>query len=180
MSDKQDAATNRLDEFVRLLTEHDRGVWLYILSIVPNWADAEEIHQETNVKLWQEFGKFTPGSNFAAWARTIARFEVLSFRERRQRDWLYLSEQFLDLVDGDVEAVVDRGKTRQDVLADCVDELSPFNRELVRLHYTVGCKIKEIAGKVGRTPEAVYKILQRTRLELRQCVDRKVHGEGRP
>ena len=65
MSDEQSPASDRLGEFVRLLTEHDRGVLLFILSLVPNWTDAEEIQQETNVKLWQGFGKFQLGSDFA-------------------------------------------------------------------------------------------------------------------
>jgi RNA polymerase sigma-70 factor, ECF subfamily len=177
MDQPQPPTNDRSQEFVRLLTEHDRDVLLYILSLVPNWADAEEIHQETNIKLWQEFAKFRPQSGFVAWARTIARYEVLTFRERKQRHWQHMSQRFLSLVTAEVEAAADQGKARQAALVECVEELGSFHREVVRLHYTVRCKIKDIAHKLGRTPDAVYKAIQRTRLELRQCVERKL-GEG--
>lgn len=39
------------EEFVRLLTQHQRRVYAYILGIVPNWNDADEILQETNIRL---------------------------------------------------------------------------------------------------------------------------------
>jgi RNA polymerase sigma-70 factor, ECF subfamily len=168
---------NRLDEFVRLLSEHDRGVLLFILSLVPNWDDAEEIRQETNVKLWQEFNKFQSGTDFGKWARTIARYEVLTFKTRGRRDWLRVSQRSMDLVTAEVEVAIDNTRTRQTALTECVKELSAFNRELVRLYYTVGRKIREIARDLRCTPDAAYKALQRTRIELRQCVDRRL-GEG--
>jgi RNA polymerase sigma-70 factor, ECF subfamily len=168
---------DRLDEFVRLLTEHDRGVFLFILSLVPNWADAEEIRQETNIRLWQEFDKFHLGSDFGRWARTIARYEVLTFNKREKRDSLRMNQQSIDLVAAKVAVVVEQGKKRSTLLAECVAELSPFSRELVRLYYTVGRKIKEIAHDLRCTSESVYKALQRARLELRHCIDRKL-SEG--
>lgn len=167
----------RLDEFVRMLSENDRGTLLYILSLVPNWADAEEIRQETNVKLWQEFGKFQLGTDFAAWARTIAWYEVLRFRERTQRTRQQASRAFLEMVAAKVPTVVDGKDDRAVVLAKCVEELGSFHRELVRLYYTVGQKIKEIASSFHSTPDATYKALQRARIELRECVNRKLGGE---
>jgi DNA-directed RNA polymerase specialized sigma24 family protein len=41
-------------QFIRLMTKHERLVYGYILSLVPNWADADEILQETNIRLWEE------------------------------------------------------------------------------------------------------------------------------
>lgn len=171
------SASDRSAEFVRLLSEHDRSIFLMILSLVPHWADAEEIRQETNVRLWLEFERFEPGTDFGAWARTVARYQVLAFFERTHRDRLRLGRPLADLVAADVEATVDQAKSRQTVLAECVEELGEMGRELVRLHYTVGRKIIEIARDLGRTPDAVYKTLQRARTDLRRCVDRKL-GEG--
>jgi RNA polymerase sigma-70 factor, ECF subfamily len=179
MNDEQSPTDGRSIEFVRLLTQHDRNILLFILSLVPNWTDAEEIQQETNVKLWQEFGKFRLGSDFGAWARTIARYEVLTFRERSRREWLRTSPRFLELVAAEAEATADRPVARQAALAECVEQLSAFGRELLRLHYTLGWKVREIAEKLRSTSDAVYKALQRVRVELRQCIDRKLgDGEG--
>src|SRR5205814_6679679 len=67
-------------QFIRLMTRHERLVYGYILSLVPNWADADEILQETNIRLWEEFEKFQAGTNFAAWAIRVAHFQVLTWR----------------------------------------------------------------------------------------------------
>jgi hypothetical protein len=58
------------------MTRHERLVYGFMLSLVPNWADADEILQETNIRLWDEFEKFVPRTNFAAWAVRIARFSA--------------------------------------------------------------------------------------------------------
>lgn len=177
MDDQQSSSTDRLGEFVRLLTEHDRSMLLFILSLVPNWSDAEEIQQEANVKLWQGFDKFQLGSDFGAWARTIAWYEVLTFRERKQRQWHRTSQKFLDVVAAEAERAVGQVEDRPKALADCVKQLSAFSRELLRLHYTVGRKVRDIALEVRSTPDAVYKALQRARIELRHCIDSKLRGE---
>jgi RNA polymerase sigma-70 factor, ECF subfamily len=176
MSD-QTPQDDRLDTFVRLFTEHDRGILLFILSLVPNWTDAEEIQQETNVKLWQGFSKFQPGTDFGAWARTIAWYEILTFRERKQREWLRTSQVFLESVAAEADAVADAAKARPKALAECVEQLSKFSRELLRLHYTAGQKVRDIAREVRSTPDAIYKALQRARVELRHCMDRKFGSE---
>ena len=72
-------------QFIRLMTRHERLVYGYILSLVPNWADADEILQETNIRLWEEFEKFEAGTNFAAWAVRVAHFQVLTTRWLRSR-----------------------------------------------------------------------------------------------
>jgi RNA polymerase sigma-70 factor, ECF subfamily len=177
MSDEQSSNSDRLDAFVRLLTEHDRETLLFVLSLVPNWTDAEEIQQETNVKLWQGFDRFELGSDFGAWARTVAWYEVLTFRERKQREWLRTSQRFLDSVAAEVEAASDQAKTRPKALVECMEQLGAFSRELLRLHYTVGRRVRDIARELQSTPDGIYKALQRARAELRQCMDRKL-SEG--
>src|SRR5215211_7445285 len=88
----------RMDEFVRLLGQNQRRIFLYVLGLVPRWPDAEEIVQETNLVLWREFHQFQSGTNFAAWACRVAFHQVLAWRKRRQRDRLELSDAFLEAV----------------------------------------------------------------------------------
>ena len=70
--------------------------------MVPVWQDAEDILQETKVRLWDQFARFTPGTNFGAWASTVARFMVLEYRERASRQKLYFSGDLK--ISGDVMA----------------------------------------------------------------------------
>ena len=59
-------APERVDAFVQLLAQSQRRIFLFVMSMVPNWNEAEEIIQETNLLLWREFDHFQPGTNFAA------------------------------------------------------------------------------------------------------------------
>src|ERR1700689_4181086 len=85
-------------EFVRLLAQHQRGIYALILAMVPNWADAEDIFQETTVRLWEQFDKYKTGSDFGAWARTIGKFGILSYRKKKGRERIAFSDAFIDKV----------------------------------------------------------------------------------
>ena len=163
----------RVDEFVRLLGQNQRRLFLYVLTLVPNHTDAEEVIQNANLVLWREFGKFESGTNFAAWACRIALNQVLAWRKKRQRDRLQFSDAFLEAVAaevGDAEAIDDRATA----LAHCVEKLPDAQRDLLRLRYTEGGSIESVAGRVNRTVEATYRALSRIRQTLYDCVTREL------
>jgi len=69
----------RNTEFVQLLTAHQRSLYLYIITLLPNPADVDDVLQSTNMVLWSKADEFVPGTDFGAWARRVAHFEVLAF-----------------------------------------------------------------------------------------------------
>lgn len=165
-------------EFVRLLTKHERMIYGYVLSLVPQVADADEVVQETSLRLWDEFDKFVPGSSFAAWSLTVAHYEVLTWRKRVHRSKLVFDDTLVELI-GNERAVVERSAgPRHEALAECLQELSKQNQQLVAECYGAGRKIKDVAAKLERTEGAVYKALERIRLALHQCINRKVSGKS--
>lgn len=169
-----------VDEFVRLLGQNQRRLFLYVLGMVPNWNDAEEIIQETNLVLWREFGQFQSGTNFTAWACKVAFHQVLNWRKRRQRDRLEFSPAFLEAVAAEAAEVADVLEERSTALADCIGKLPAPHRDLLRLRYTEGLTVEVVAQKLGRTIEAVYRALSRVRHTVHQCVTRTLTQESRP
>lgn len=79
------AESPKLDEFLHLFTTYQLRVYRYIVTLVANQADAEEIFGETNMVIWRKSDPFRPGTNFLAWACRIAYLEVLKHRERKGR-----------------------------------------------------------------------------------------------
>ncbi|TWU44270.1 RNA polymerase sigma factor RpoE [Novipirellula aureliae] len=71
-------------EFARLIAQHGRSVRGYIMANVPRFSDADEDWQEATVRLWLEFDKFEPASNFAAWAIRVAYFVILTSQRIRK------------------------------------------------------------------------------------------------
>ena len=163
--------------FVRLLTRHERRVYGYILKMVVDWNDADEILQETNVRLWEEFGRFEPGTDFAAWALRVAHYQVLTWRKRRDRNRLVFSDEAIALLtqeDARIDAIAG---SRQAALAACLEQVSSVNRDLITRFYSGAKTIREIAQDLGRSTEATYKRLQRVRLTLHGCIERRLAAE---
>ena len=163
--------------FVRLLTQHERLVYAYILRLVPNWNDADEILQETNVRLWEEFDRFEPGSNFAAWAVRVAHYQVLTWRKKRDRSRLVFDEESLEHL---AVAPVDESTEdqRRAALAACLQLLPEKSRDLLTRCYGTDTTIRDVASTLKRSTEAVYKSLQRVRIALHACIERRLAGGG--
>lgn len=170
--------SERTEEFVKLLSQHQRRVGTYILTLVPNWADAEEILQETNVVLWREFDRFELGTNFAAWAYKIAFHQVLNFRKRKAREKLQFSDAFLELVAEETAENTDQLEARYQHMQDCIAQLSEKNRDLLTRRYHSGADMETLAGELKRSVGALYRALSRIRRSLQECMDRRLAAEA--
>ena len=60
-----------------MLTGHQRQLYLFILTLLPNPNDADDVLGDVNTLLWTKADDFEPGTNFTAWAYRVAHFEVL-------------------------------------------------------------------------------------------------------
>ena len=165
-------------EFVRLLTQHQRRVYAYILGVVPHWNDADEILQETNIRLWSEFDRFEPGTNFEAWAIRVAHFQVLTWRKRVSRNRLFFDHSLVELIAQEFEGGGSLADIRHQALRECVESLEPRQSELLARCYAEGAKIKQVAQSLSRTTASVHKALQRVRLALHKCIRRRLAEEG--
>lgn len=175
-SDNDSAA--RTEAFIRLLGQNHRSLHLYVMSLVPNRDDAEDVLQQTQLVLWREFAQFELGTNFTAWSCRVAFNQVLAWRKRRQRDRLVFTEAFLEAVSEEVAANAQWLEDRSQRLAGCISKLPPHHRELIRLRYSEGTAIEAIAAEVNRTVDAVYRMLSRIRQSLYECVSRSAQQEG--
>ena len=55
-----------------LMTRHQRQIFSYIYTLVPNRPDAEDLLQETSLVICEKFREFEVGTDFVAWACQIA------------------------------------------------------------------------------------------------------------
>ncbi len=170
---------NSLDTeaFIRLLSEHERGLYLYVMTMTPQPSDADDILQEAKVVMWRHFAEFKQGTNFGAWARKVAFFQVLAYRKRKQRDRLCFSDQFVELVAEEMNEQEDHLESRYQTLASCVAKLDPEHRRIVSMRYEAEESVDSIAEAVGRTSGAVYRVLSRIRRSLHACVSAQMENK---
>lgn len=157
-------------EFVGLFTRHSRRIFSYILTLVPNHADAEEIFQETSLTLWDKFGEYEQGTHFGAWACRIAYFKTLNFRSRQKHGPLTFSDEFVALVDTQMATSDDGLDASYRALADCYQKLDDGDRAMIDRRYAPGATTAKIADAVGRSTQWVYRNLARIHQRLFDCV----------
>jgi RNA polymerase sigma-70 factor (ECF subfamily) len=181
MDDIPDSANARSDtlttEFVRLLKQHERQINGYIMALVSDWQIVDEIAQETSIRLWNEFHQYRRDMDFGVWARTIARYEVLSYQKRLKRDRLRFSPEFVDTVASRWEKLGPDLTGQLDALKDCTARLTDEQYKLIRLCYRGDRTIRQVAEFLGRTYQATYKALERTRKVLHDCILKKTRDE---
>jgi RNA polymerase sigma-70 factor, ECF subfamily len=164
-------------EFVRLLKQCERRVAAYVFALVPDWNDAEDILQDTWIRLWEQFDEYRQGEDFGAWACTIARYLVLTYRKRTRREKLHFSPDVVDALAAEVTAHHDMAERRLQAMVHCVRRLSDSARDLLRLCYAKGARIKDVAVQLGRSVNGTYLMLSRLRHELYDCVEAAIKAE---
>lgn len=164
-------------QFVRLLTQHQRRVYGYILKLVVNWADADEILQETNLRLWEEFDRFEPGTDFAAWAIRVAHYQVLTWRKKRSRSRLVFDETAIQTISEEDRSAMTPCDPREQALMACLEQLTIRNRDLIQRCYAGKHTIRRVAEELNRSAVSVYKSVQRIRLSLHRCIEGRLSLE---
>ena len=174
----RESAKNKL--FLRLFLQNQRRLYAYILTLLPNRADADDILQEASLVLWDKFDENNPPDNFAAWGCRIAYFKILDFLKKSQRSRVHFSQAMLERIG---ETAVEQAEAlqleeRRAALARCIEKLRANDRHLLAQRFAEGATTQSTAAKVGRSVEAVYKALSKIRHALFDCVTRSLAREG--
>ena len=167
-------------QFLTLLLRHEPDLRAFIGSLVTDRHRREDVFQEVALTCWREFEKYDPGRPFGAWARGVAANKVLQARERDARFPVAVSPEAVRAVlDAfDRTEVAGSPPDAAEALRACVNQLPDHSRSLVALRYDDGLDCAAIAGRLGRTVDAVYQALSRVRSALEECVRRRLAAEG--
>lgn len=160
------------EQFVRLFTSCEGGVRAVLRSLVPSLDDLDEVMQETSLAAIRKFQEFEPGTNFFAWMVTIGRFEALRWRRARAAGRMLFNDRLCDLLADEAMAEANQREVQRQALATCLGKLRPRQRELLLAAYQSGLKLREVASRVGMSADAFYKMLQRIRIVLVECVQK--------
>lgn len=133
------------EAFQRLYQNTDKTIYGFILSILRNPQDAEEIMQETYLKIWTSAAGYKSQGKPLAWMFTIARnLCYMKFRDQKREADIGLS----DLSEGELGEFCPQIEDAADkmVLKAALHILNEEERQIVLLHTTAGMKHREIAA----------------------------------
>lgn len=174
MTDSED----RNAEFIRLLNAGHRRLLGYLVSLVGNRHDAEDVLQRASVTMWRRFGTFETGTDFFAWACTVAFYEAKNFLRAAARSRLQFSDELLEILAA--ERAVDTAHTdvRHAALEGCLAKLDESAARLVEAAYFEEGSVLALAEKLGRAPQTLYNKLNGIRRALADCVARRLAEGG--
>jgi RNA polymerase sigma-70 factor, ECF subfamily len=170
---------DKISEFADRLTAAQAGLYSYILTLLP-WPDqANDVLQETNLILWREAAEFSRDRNFQAWACRIAYFQVRTHRRKSVRDRIIFGDAFLEGLAQQAMLGDDNAEEERLFLRECLKDLSPAERELIRKRYDMGKSVKAIATEVDEVPASIAVVLFRIRQALMKCVQDRLAQHDR-
>lgn len=173
-----DEHESRREEMVLLIAAHQTRLRAFLRCLLVPGNDVEDVLQEINRILWQKAHGFEPESEFWAWASQVARFEVLSYFRKRQRDLVAPDSPLVEQLASLATEEFKHGDARRAALDECVSRLPPAQRQLLEMKYFSDQSISQISDQTNRTQGTIRQTLYRIRDALRQCMTRKLEGRS--
>jgi len=133
--------------------------------------------QETSRVLWERFYTFKEGTDFVAWAVTIAKFQAMSFRKKKARGKsTCLPDDLLELVAS--EYVHEKEGDRIFALRHCLGQLPTSDREHLSLRFQEERSPKLVAQRFGVSVKRIYRTETRIMGLLLRCIRRRLFELG--
>jgi len=161
------------DAWEQIVTEHSTRVYRLAYRLTGNQHDAEDLTQETFVRVFRSLSTYTPGT-FEGWLHRITTNLFLDQVRRRRRiriePWGDATEQFAG---PDGTSTPERGFEHANLDQDvqkALDALPPEFRAAVVLCDMEGLSYEEIAVTLGIKLGTVRSRIHRGRAQLREAL----------
>ena len=153
---------------VEIVREYRDGLMLYLNGYVRNIHTAEDLTEDTFVKLVAKRPRYDERYSFRTWLYTIGRNTALDELRRRKRQTETGLEKAEDLP-ADEESV-ERAYLKQEEkirLYRAMDRLREEYRQVLYLHYIEGLRNEETARVMRKNRRQVENLLYRAKTALR-------------
>lgn len=164
--------------FIEALTLHQPVLEAFCYAQVANRADARDVLQETNLRLWEKSADWDPESKFLPWAFAVARFTILSHVRDKMRDRLVFDPDVIELMAGDCEQSATELTARREALGHCLKKLDAEHRLVLRAYYIGGETLRAIAASRQRSESSLKMLMLRLRHQLGLCIQRQMAGNS--
>jgi RNA polymerase sigma-70 factor, ECF subfamily len=173
------------EEAFRVLVErHSRGIYRLACRMTGRPEDAEDVVQETFVRVFRQLGRFEARSNFSTWLYRIAFNCAIDYmRARPQRESpeepTTLERLAPTGVGPDMDDLVYAGEIG-DRVQEALAGLSVQERAAFVMRHYHGCSIEEICGTLGlrsnAAKHAIFRAVRKMRIALRPFVNARVES----
>jgi RNA polymerase sigma-70 factor (ECF subfamily) len=159
-----------------LVSRYLKTVYFFIARMVGQGSEADDITQDTFVKVWKNLDKYDPKQNFKTWVLSIAKNTTYDwFRKKKALNFSDLSgegeENIFEDNLSDLELLPDEifaQKELASILSGALDKIPLNQRTILVLHLEDELTFEEIAKIVDKPMNTVKSQYRRALLVLRQ------------
>ena len=168
----QAAKDGDLEAFEKLLYAYERPIYSYVYRLVRQKEDAQDLTQETFVKLYKHIDVVDTDKNFRAWVYKIATNTVYDWLRKKQKrqEMFIIDDPNVQFESIDVQTPyqdmqnVERAKDVETAL----EKVRPVYRAVLLLFYWQGFGYTEIAHVLSLPLNTVKTYLYRAKHALKQ------------
>ena len=164
-----------------LINRHRSKVYTYIILTIKNQQLAEDLFQETFIKVIQSLrsGKYKDNGKFLSWVIRIAHNLVIDhFRKEKQMNAISNDDSEVDLFnskklsDSNIEELIIDGQIKSEI-RNLINELPDDQREVVLLRHYGGLSFKEIADQTDVSINTALGRMRYALINLRKLIQEK-------
>jgi RNA polymerase sigma-70 factor (ECF subfamily) len=149
--------------FERIVEQMKDRIFAYLVQLVGNMHDAEDLAQDTFIKAYKGIHTFDGRARFSTWLYTIAKNTAFThLRKRRPHDSIEELSEILPAPESGIDL------DAQNSIWTLARKLKPNLFEVLWLFYADGFSMKEIATITGTNSITARVNLHRARLALRK------------
>ena len=167
--------------FSELVNRYKDLVYTLALRMLKNREEAEEVSQDTFIKVYKSLQKFKGDSKFSTWIYKVAYNSCLD-RIKKNKKYLNdveineFTEHQVRTVDNAFEALVE--EERNQMIQECLNLLPSDDSFLLTLYYFEEQSLDEIANIVGLSANNVKVKLFRSRKKLTTILRDRMEPES--
>lgn len=158
------------DLFEQLAERHRREILVYLVRMLGDNQDAEDVYQDTLLRAYLAYNRLAPNSNARAWLYKIATNTAFNALKRRKRDSERSIDMNMDRLSADSSITLEQREQLQSV-AHAVEALPPKQRAALMQRRFQELNYAEIAISLDCSEESaranVYQALRKLREMLK-------------
>jgi RNA polymerase sigma-70 factor, ECF subfamily len=160
------------DAFARLYAATRAKLYGVVLRILHRADLADEVMQETYLKIWNSAGQFNPTlSGPITWMVAIARHRAIDLLRKRTEVSIEEESEAMDVAAETPEPLAARELTEElKRLLACMGKLETERQRIVLLAYYSGWSREQLAAKFDKPVNTIKTLLRRSLIEIRECL----------
>ncbi len=156
-----------IEQFKSVVLPLQNQFYRYAFWLTKDSDDAEDLAQETMIRMWNMGAKLGKYQNFLALGNRITKNLFIDNQRKRSRETALADD--LEIIDNhsasDLQLMLSEGER---TISELIERLSPVQQEILYLRNVEQKSIKEIAEIVRMKPNTIEVTLSRLRRNLRE------------